>query len=246
MSLRSKGKGQAEGQAEQKTVDPRSADASDDEFFEWIYKEMGEDILAAKTLTGDIRDHMLDEIKAALRDAGTSIDKVAESAQRRIIANCTDYARDLARNLVRLSCTMELHPLPIAIGKFSVEMSKDGPKIISTLGVPFSPENLVTLGEMLGEEAVILAIDITAFDNARKAAQPTVIGSLKIPVPEQQTDEQKRAAAAAAAGADPTTGELPPEAHPQAAAVVDKSPGEAEATLLAETEPKPPAPSVVL
>jgi hypothetical protein len=120
------------------------------------------------TLAGDVRDAMLEWVKALRKPYA----QMSESEQRTVIASLDMAARRLVRGAVRVVAA-EDHPfVEIALGQASVEVTKDGKIIKGKFGAAFTPDNHVFFGENTGARVVIVGVSAADYQGERAPAVP--------------------------------------------------------------------------
>lgn len=132
--------------------------------------------IAAETLSGDIRDLILDEF----RHFPKPWQKMTEAEQERMIIRATDIAANLVTRAVDLIAHAGMPRVEIQTKKFSLE-----PELIRmTATTPATEETAIALIRHKGPMVLVLA-DLAAFSGQREKAETDVLGDLGIPRPKR-------------------------------------------------------------
>lgn len=121
-----------------------------------------EAIFQADTLSGDIRDRILDGIVRRM----PCWTKMQEYEQRRIIEESTDIARSLVRETVQAIAHHGFEHMLVTTGKWTV---KDGIKL--EVGASGSVEDITKLAEHGTGSAILVFAEPSAFFGQRKPAE---------------------------------------------------------------------------
>ncbi len=118
----------------------------------------------AETLVGDVRDAILDTIKAEKENKAWA--KMTEDEQAILIERCADAAENLVRQAVRIIAAQGFKTARAAVDNYK---GKDG-GLVLTLKMVETPENLLSI---LGNQTVTLIFaNDDAFDQQRTPCKP--------------------------------------------------------------------------
>lgn len=129
--------------------------------------------LNTETLTGDIRDAILREFKAA--DAPWP--KMTEAQQERLIRRADDIAGKLVRESVHLVGSRGLPHFQITLGNIAI---KDA-GIEAKISASYDKALVDGLCERRGRTLILVARDIDAFRGQQAPAKPENVGDLAMP-----------------------------------------------------------------
>lgn len=124
-----------------------------------------------ETLTGDVRDFLLDH----LRDSKKALPwpNLGEKQQAEVIESCTNAAEDLVKKIVNIVALDEAKSITASVEQFTV---KGSIKIV--LSAPTTDDNLRALGDSVGKAVNLIVSDIDPYTGERAPV---------VPVPDQHS-----------------------------------------------------------
>lgn len=127
--------------------------------------------IARETMTGDVRDLLLAEIKNAKR-AGRPWPKLKEAEQLAIIDRCQHFADDLVARVSRIVAADGRMVINGEVDKVDIKDSKDGALLQARFVTHRSEGSLTALGMAVGKTVSMLIQDIQPFRGERAPASP--------------------------------------------------------------------------
>lgn len=130
-------------------------------------------LVAAETLTGDIRDAVLAEFK----HIDKSWAKMTEDEQQRLINRAGDIADRLVIDAVDIIAGQGLPSLPIKVGKIVIE----GSECKGSFECYADDEALLRIRHLQGSRAMFVLASPDAYRGEQTSPQPEVVGDLALP-----------------------------------------------------------------
>lgn len=127
--------------------------------------------IARETMTGDVRDALLDQVKHA-KLGGTPWAKMTEQQQRGLIDRFSTLADDVVARVARIVAADGRMVISGEVDKLDVKDGKDGALLQARFVCHRSEGSLTSLGMAVGKTVSMLIQDIQPFRGERAPARP--------------------------------------------------------------------------